>query len=42
MQETFFLSAIFLLLALAGVEPGQGHAPKTCTTGFIAELVADC
>lgn len=42
MQETFFLSTIFLLLALAGVEPGQGNTPKTCTTGFVAGILADC
>ncbi|GAB4383389.1 hypothetical protein [Albidovulum sp.] len=42
MRETVSLASIFLLLALAGLEPGQAQVNKSCHVGGLTEIFSDC
>ena len=42
MREVLSSTTSFLLLAAVGIEPGHAQGAKSCKTGLVAVLLADC
>mgnify|MGYP003381893551 CR=1 FL=1 len=42
MQESLFIAAMLVLLAITGVEPGHAQTAKLCKMSTLGQLLAPC
>ncbi|SPH16571.1 hypothetical protein DEA8626_00081 [Defluviimonas aquaemixtae] len=40
MRESLSIAVMFLLLAIAGIEPGHAQGAKTCKAGIVADVLS--
>ena len=40
MREALTITALFLLLAIAGIEPGHAQGAKVCKAGIVADVLS--